>query len=143
MQLERLVLSLLVYCRCPKARLLVSLSLLHARERTKMNATILRTFSWHETQVSIDLPINLLKPLERPSSVRRDYLNLSLLSLFLSLSPRPLSPCSTEIHAVFVRFPHIDNVSALWLPSSSSANGALPDHCPVLHFCTHCSCQST
>lgn len=54
-----------------------------ARWSTRMNAALLRTFPWHETQVSIDLPINLLKPLERPSSVRRDYLNL----LSTSLSP--------------------------------------------------------
>lgn len=48
--------------------------------------------------VSIDLPINLLKPLERTSSVRRDYLNL--------LS----TPWWAEIGTVFVRFPRTDNV---------------------------------
>lgn len=51
-------------------------------------------YRWHR---SADLPINLLKPLERTSSVRRDYLNL--------LS----TPLWAEIGTVFVRFPRIDN----------------------------------
>lgn len=56
-------------------------------------------FRENHSLASIDPSINLLKPLERPSSVMWDYLT-------------PVStPWNEDPGAVFVRFPRIDSVS--------------------------------